>query len=221
MKKLYLSSCKLTNFCNYDLKLNNIIAIDISFNHFNIESIKLILNQLNSCKLEILNLNFCIDINSTSLSLGTLILEFFENGTCEQFKFISLQGCNLNDADIYKIVENLSNTKNLELLDLSLNHNLTAVSIQYIINKISYIKKLYLKQCKNIVDLYRFKNLHITTKTDNTNIIQHISLTIDNNFNDNYDSIEEKEKIIQQFWKMLHGDKAKMKILGNNIDLYV
>lgn len=143
LTKLSLSHCDLHDFDDYELAhFHKLQVIDLSFNPLFLGSFKRILTNLNSCRLVKLNLSFC---NRGEISQA--LKEFFESGTCEKFKEISLMNCNLVDADVYCLMESLQNANSLELLNLSSNPGITEVGMQYITSKNASLQKLILSEC--------------------------------------------------------------------------
>lgn len=140
LRKLSISHCGLDDFFDYQLgNFHKLQAIDLSFNPLSVESFKRILTKLNSCRLVKMNLSFINDAG-----VAQALKEFFESGTCEKFKEISLMNCNLIDADVYCLMESLKNATNLEVLNLSSNSGITEIGMQYIRSRSTNLQKLIL-----------------------------------------------------------------------------
>lgn len=131
LKKLSISQCALEDFCDYELNnFHKLQVIDLSFNPLSVDSFKKILTKLNSCRLVKMNLSFI-----SEAGIAQALKEFFESGTCDKFKEISLMNCNLIDADVYCFMESLKNATNLEVLNLSGNPGITEIGMQYITSR--------------------------------------------------------------------------------------
>lgn len=148
LKKLSLSHCELDDFFDYELScFHKLQAFDVSFNPLSVESFRKVLSKLNSCRLVKLNLSF-----TTGTGVSQTLKEFFESGTCDKFKDISLMSCNLIDADVYSLMESLKNATSLEVLNLSGNSGITEAGIQYITSNSSSLQKLILNECNVHLD---------------------------------------------------------------------
>ncbi|KAL5293261.1 TONSL family protein [Megaselia abdita] len=165
LKKLGISQCGLEDFYDYELKnFHKLQEFDLSFNPLSIESLKTILSKLNSCRLVKLNLSFM-----SGAGIAQALKEFFESGTCDKFKDIALENCNLIDADVYCLMESLKNATHLEVLNLSGNLGITEIGMQYITSRSPNLQKLILNECNveserlltNNVVLPRFLQLSI------------------------------------------------------------
>lgn len=154
LKKLAISHCGLDDLYDYELShFLKIQVIDLSFNPLSVESFKKVLSKLNSCRLVKLNLSF---ISGGGVSQA--LKEFFESGTCDKFKEISLMNCDLIDADVYCLMESLKNASSLEVLNLSGNPGITEIGMQYITSKSSSLKKLLLTECNVNLESERFSS---------------------------------------------------------------
>ncbi|KAM7354860.1 tonsoku-like protein [Cochliomyia hominivorax] len=213
LQKLHLSQCNITQLYDYDLAFYQLIEFDISFNQLSDESIRKLLSKINSCRLQILNLSY-IKINQfeddrLNTFLADKLSEFFESGTCEKFKRIELVGCNLNDVNIYKIVQCLNRANDLEIFNISNNVRLSCSSLHFIFDKLPQLRKLVATNCVNLIDNDKVDRLSKLNQIPNF-----MSITISNC---NSSSLKES---LCQMWDLHWGDKGKIKSYDNNFILY-
>lgn len=212
LQKLHLSQCNLTQVFNNDLAFFQLTDFDISFNKLSDDSIYRLLSNLNSSRLQNLNLSYIkMEQNDTINNyLGEKLSEFFESGTCEKFKSIELIGCYLNDVNIYKIVQSLSRSKDLELLNISNNVQLSNSSLYFIFDKLPQLRKLVAINCIHLIDVDKMERL-----TRLKHIPNLISITFEN-----CNIVANVSDSLCQLWRSHWGEKGKIKRYDNNLVLF-
>lgn len=215
LQKLHLSQCNLTEIFSSDLAFYNLTDFDISFNTLSDDAIHKLLLNLNCCRLQSINLSYIKlqqkDAMSTDSNyLAEELSEFFESGTCEKFKKIELIGCHLKDVNVYKIVQSLSRSKDLELLNLSNNVHLSNTSLYFIFDKLPQLRKLVAINCIHLFDVDKMERL-----TELKRIPNFISITFQN-----VDAVAIVSENLRQLWRFHWGDVGKIKIYNNDFILY-
>lgn len=213
LQKLHLSQCQLTNLYDYDLCFHQLLDFDISFNQLEDESIRNMLQKLNSCRIQNLNLNYIKKEQSSedykNSLLADTLCEFFESGTCEKIKNIELVGCQLLDVNIYKIVQCLSRANDLELLNISNNSRLSYSSLHFIFDKLPQLRKLFAINCTNLID---------PDKLDRLTISKHLPNFVAITLNSCYSTTLIES--LKNLWHLHWGERGMTMAYGNNYVLY-
>ncbi|XP_061393447.1 tonsoku-like protein [Musca vetustissima] len=204
LRKLHLSHCNLTNLYDFDLNFYELVDFDISFNQLKEESLQKILTKLNSCRLQSLNLNYIktddeFKSGGAALSSRTTerLITFFESGTCEKFRSISLAGWYLSDVDIYKIVLCLSRANDLEIFNISDNERLSSSSLHFTLDKIPQLRKLLAGNCIRLLDVDNLQRLSQLQSIPN-----YMSFSIDREI-----SVTDLTHQLSTLWISLWGDR--------------
>ncbi|XP_017074027.1 tonsoku-like protein [Drosophila eugracilis] len=203
LTSLQIAQCELTELQGFDLGFNQLTRFDISFNQLTQQSVGLLTDQLNSCRLEQLNLNYVrwpLD-DASGFALGERIVSLLEGGTCERFIRVELAGCGLNDAHLYKINQHLSKAKQLQWLDISDNSRLSGIALGYILDELPQLRSLLATNCTNLLDDTRLKKIEEQTK-----LPRRFDLTI----NEQVFSMPGALETLQTIWQLHFGDKARM-----------
>lgn len=158
---LHLSQCELTELQDFDLAYTQLNSFDISFNQLTKQSVRRLTDQLNSCRLEHLNLSYmCWPLDEQSgFALGERLVTLLESGTSERFVRLEIAGCGLNDAHMYKITQYLAKAKQLEWLDISDNERLSGPALGYVLEELPQLGTLLATNCVRIMDDLRLQKL--------------------------------------------------------------
>lgn len=157
LKNLYLSSTELTDLEDYDLNFNALTELDLSLNSFVPAGLVKALEKINASQIIKLNLAFCSftqnvveNAENENLMINSLI-NTFSNSTSAGLEELYLTGCNLNDVNCWRILQNISRSKVLRTISLRDNKCLSKVSWKFLLENIC-TKNLLLEGCKNLVN---------------------------------------------------------------------
>ncbi|EDV40736.1 uncharacterized protein Dana_GF23769 [Drosophila ananassae] len=207
LTSLQISQCELTELQDFDLGFNQLTRFDMSFNQLTQQSVRRLTEQLNSCRLEYLNLSYVrwpLDSDS-GFALGEILVTLLEGGTCERFIRVELAGCGLTDAHLYKISQHLGKAKQLQWLDISDNARLSGTALGYILDELPHLRTLIATNCPNLLDETRLQKLE-----GQTQLPRRMELTVDGQVFSMPGALETLESI----WQLQFGDKAKMLTLS-------
>lgn len=206
LRNLKISSCEITNFTDENLNFSALHQLDLSFNSLNIESIRKVLSNLNSCHVTSLNLSFCAKEEGIAEHIAT----FLNSGTCQNLKELSLMSCSLNDADIWEIIRSLPKSVILESLKLTGNSQLTSISFKILLNskKLKYIKLIGCQ--KLLIDF-----IEVEPEVGEYKFPERIMLTLGNN-----DKLHQIEKL-KRIWEKCWDERWRIKCCDMNVVLFV
>lgn len=206
LKSLKISSCEITNFIDENLNFPALHQLDLSYNCLNIESIRKVLINLNSCHMTSLNLSFC----ATEEGIAEHIAVFLNSGTCQNLNELSLMSCNLNDADIWEIIRSIPNSIIIESLKLTGNSKLTSISFKMLLNskKFKYIKLIGCD--KLLIDFIEVEN-----ELGEYKFPERIMLTLGKN-----DKLHQIEKL-KRIWKKCWDERWRIKCCDMNVVLFI
>ncbi|XP_037719155.1 tonsoku-like protein [Drosophila subpulchrella] len=208
LTSFYIAQCELTELQDFDLGFNQLKRFDISFNQLSQQSVRRLTEQLNSCRLEQLNLSYVrwpLD-KASAFSLGERLVSLLEGGTCERFIRVELAGCGLNDAHLYQISQHLAKAKQLHWLDISDNVRLSGAALGYILDELPQLHSLLATNCTNLLDDTRLHKLE-----QQQQVPRRLDLTID----EKVFSMPGVLETLQSIWQLQFGDKAKMLTASN------
>ncbi|EDW40606.1 GM24993 [Drosophila sechellia] len=206
---LRIAQCELTELQDFDLGFNKLTRFDISFNQLSQQSVRRLTDQLNSCRLEQLNLSYMrwpLD-DASGFALSERLVTLFEGGTCERFVRVELAGCGLSDAHMYNISQHLAKAKQLQWLDISDNSNLSGTSLGYILDELPQLRGLLAVNCTNLLDDIRLQKLEQLKQ-----LPMRLELTVD----EQVFSMPGALETLQSIWHLQFGDKAKMLNTSNS-----
>ncbi|KAH8270318.1 hypothetical protein KR018_007724 [Drosophila ironensis] len=207
LTSLQIAQCELTELQDFDLGFNQLTRFDISLNQLTQQSVRRLTEQLNSCRLEYLNLSYVrwpLDEDG-GFALGEFLVGLLEGGTCERFIRVELAGCGLNNAHLYTICQHLSKAKQLQWLDISDNTKLSGTSLGYLLDELPQLKTLIATNCANLLDDLRIQKLEQQQK-----LPKRLDLTID----EKVFSVPGALETLQSIWQLQHGEKARMLTLA-------
>lgn len=202
---LHLSQCELTELQDFDLAYTQLSSFDISFNQLTQQSVRRLTDQLNSCRLEHLNLSYMrwpLDEQS-GFALGERLVMLLESGTSERFVRLEIAGCGLNDAHIYKITQHLAKAKQLEWLDISDNERLSGLALGYVLDELSQLRTLLATNCIRLLDDLRLQKLEQQKK-----LPKRMELSID----EKAFMLPGALATLTTIWQLKWGDNAKIVI---------
>ncbi|XP_039485762.1 tonsoku-like protein [Drosophila santomea] len=203
LTSLQIAQCELTELQDFDLGFNKLTRFDISFNQLTQQSVRRLTDQLNSCRLEQLNLSYVrwpLD-EASGFALGERLVALFEGGTCERFVRVELAGCGLSDAHMYNISQHLAKAKQLQWLDISDNSNLSGTTLGYILDELPQLRGLLAVNCTKLLDDIRLQKLEQLKQ-----LPRRLELTVD----EQVFSMPGALETLQSIWQLQFGDKAKM-----------
>ncbi|KAH8375188.1 hypothetical protein KR200_001223 [Drosophila serrata] len=208
LTSLKIAQCELTELQDFDLAYHQLTRFDISFNQLTQQSVRRLTEQLNSCRLEHLNLSYVrwpLD-EASGFALGELLVTLLEGGTCERFTRVELAGCGLSDAHLYKISQHLGKAKQLQWLDISDNGKLSGTAFGYILDELPQLRTILVTNCTNLLDDSRLQKLE-----EQKQLPRRLELTID----EQMFSTPGVLGTLQSIWQLQFGDKAKMLKMSN------
>lgn len=200
---LHLSQCELTELQDFDLAYTQLSSFDMSFNQLTQQSVRRLAENLNSCRLEHLNLSYIrwpLDEQS-SFALGEQIVALLEGGTSEKFVRLELAGCGLSDTHFYKIAQQLAKAKQLEWLDISDNERLSGPSLGYVFDELSQLRTFLATNCHSLLDDLRMQRLE-----EQKQLPRRMELSIDEQTFASPGTLA----TLQSIWQLRWGDTAKM-----------
>ncbi|KAH8302181.1 hypothetical protein KR044_003749 [Drosophila immigrans] len=203
LNTLQLSQCELTELQDFDLAYTQLTSFDISFNQLTQQSVRRLTEQLNSCRLEQLNLSYMrwpLDEQS-GFALGERLVALLESGTSERFVRLELAGCGLSDAHIYKITQHLSKAQHLEWLDISDNERLTGLALGYVLDELPQLRTLLATNCSRLLDDLRLQKME-----DQKQLPKRLELSID----ERTFSMPGALATLTAIWQLKWGDNAKL-----------
>ncbi|KAM8709744.1 hypothetical protein ACLKA7_016536 [Drosophila subpalustris] len=202
---LRLSQCELTELQDFDLAYTQLSSFDISFNQLTQQSVRRLTDQLNSCRLEHLNLSYIrwpLDEQS-GFALGDRLVTLLESGTSERFVRLEIAGCGLIDAHICKITQYLAKAKQLEWLDISDNERLSGAALGYVLDELPQLRTLLATNCVRLLDDLRIQKLE-----QQKQLPKRMDLSID----EKSFALPGALTTLTTIWQLKWGDKAKMLI---------
>ncbi|KAJ6641353.1 Tonsoku-like protein, partial [Pseudolycoriella hygida] len=206
LKKLSLSSTEMTDIPDppTEFKYSQVTDIDFSFNQIKLPNLKKVLRKLNSCRLVSLNLAF----SCTERGVMEPIAAFLNAGTCEKLRDINLTGLDLEDSDIWSLLQALERAKNLNELRLMENKRLTSMSLKFLLEQLS-VKYLVLDGCWRLFGKSG-DNIYVSECS-----IGQIRMTVDpvSRTND--------LEWITETWRRIFGDRANTTVRHNCVTLTV
>ncbi|KAH8380263.1 hypothetical protein KR009_009736 [Drosophila setifemur] len=207
LTSLQIAQCELTELQDFDLGFNQLTRFDISFNQLTQQSVRLLTDQLNSCRLEHLNLSYVrwpLD-EACGFALGERLVSLLEGGTCERFIRVELAGCGLSDAHLYQIGQHLSKAKQLQWLDISDNSRLSGAALGYLLDELPQLRTLLATNCSKLMDDTRLQKLE-----QQKQLPRRLDLSID----EQVFSMPGALETLLSIWQLQFGDKAKMLTLA-------
>ncbi|KAH8397384.1 hypothetical protein KR222_001208 [Zaprionus bogoriensis] len=200
---LQLAQCELTELQDFDLAYTQLVSFDISFNRLTQQSVRRLAEQLNSCRLEQLNLSYMrwpLDEQS-GLALGEQLVALLESGTSERFVRLELAGCGLSDAHLYKLTQQLAKAKQLEYLDISDNERLSGSTLGYLLDELPQLRTLLATNCVRLLDDVRLQKLEAQLQ-----LPRRMELSIDEQALSTPGALD----MLQSIWQLKWGDNARV-----------
>ncbi|XP_030571588.1 tonsoku-like protein [Drosophila novamexicana] len=203
LNSLHLSQCELTELQDFDLAYTQLTTFDISFNQLTLQSVRRLSEQLNSSRLENLNLSYVrwpLDEQS-GFALGEHLVTLLESGTSERFVRLEFAGCGLIDAHIYKLTQQLNKAKQLEWLDISDNERLSGAALGYVLDELPQLRVLLATNCIRLLDDLRLQKLE-----QQKQLPKRMDLSID----EQTFSLAGALATLIDIWQLKWGDNAKV-----------
>lgn len=208
LKRLSLCATNITDVPdppNETFKYSQITDIDVSFNRIKLPNFNRLLTKLNSCRIVSLNLAF----SCTDRGVMDAIVAFFNAGTCEKLRDVNLSGLDLDDADIWMLMQALERTKNLNSLRLMENRRLTSTTLKLLMERLS-VKELELDGCWKL-----YSKIGDNVYVSGQSTIGSIRLTVD--------PVTRTLDLewISEIWRRMFGDRANVRVRHNCVTLTV
>ncbi|ALC43242.1 CG7457 [Drosophila busckii] len=200
---LGLAQCEFNELQNFDLGFDQLTSFDISFNQLTQQSVHRLSEQLNTCRLEHLNLSYIrwpLDEQS-GFALGERLVALLESGTSERFVRLQLAGCGLNDAHLYKLTQQLAKAKQLHYLDISDNPRLSGLSLGHVLTELPHLHVLLATNCTHLLDDVRLQQLE-----QQPQLPRRLDLSID----EQTFTVPDALATLSSIWQLKWGDKAQM-----------
>lgn len=196
---LHLAQCELTELQDFDLAYTQLSSFDISFNQLTQQSVRRLSANLNSSRLEHLNLSYIrwpLDEQS-GFAVGEQVVSLLEGGSNEKLVRLELAGCGLSDVQFYQITQQLAKAKQLEWLDISDNERLSASSLDNVFDALPQLRTFLATNCPSLLDDLRLQRLQ-----EQKQLPRHMEVSID----------EQPGTLtkLRSIWQLKWGDNAKM-----------
>lgn len=208
LKKLSLCSTDITDIPdppNESFKYSQVTDIDLSFNQLKLPNFNRLLKKLNSCRIVSLNLAFtCSDRGVMESIVG-----FLNAGTCEKLRDLNLSGLDLEDGDVWTLLQALERTKNLNTLRLMENRRLTSITLKLLMERLA-VKQLELDGCWKLYSKIG-DNVYVSGQCSIGNIrmtVDPVTRTTDLEW-------------INEIWRRMFGDRANVMVRHNCVTLTV
>lgn len=208
LKKLSLCATDITDIpdpANDSFRYSQITDIDFSFNPIELTNLNRLLMKLNSCRIESLNLSF----SCTDRGLMESIVAFLNAGTCEKLRDLNLSGLDLEDGDIWILLQALERTTSLNTVKLIENRRLTSMSMKLLMERLG-VKQLELDGCWKLYSKIG-DNVYVNGQCS----IENIRLTVDPASRTN------DLEWISEIWRRMFGDRANIRVRHNCVTLTV
>lgn len=202
LRTLHISSVDMTEFSS--INLSYITDLDISLNNLRLTEMKKILKQLNACKVERLNIAFSVQ----EADAGMAVASFLRTGTLERLHYLNLAGMNLDDGDIYEIVQPLRRARQLDELILIDNRSLSGIGLK------TMLEQLFVKWLQFGGSPSGLGNLNVTDIKDVTQC-QKVSMRLSEK------NRASETEILTRLWRRFYGDRAVITVHQRNVVLEI
>lgn len=208
LKKLVLCSTDMTDVpdpLDESFKYSQITDIDFSFNQIKLSNLNKMLKKLNSCRIVSLNLAF----TCTDRGVMESIVAFLNAGTCEKLRDLNLSGLDLEDGDVWMLLQALERTKNLTVLRLMENRRLTSITLKLLLERLS-VKRLELDGCLKL-----YSKIGDNVYVSGLSSISIIRMSVD--------PVSKTNDLawINEIWRRMFGDRANVRVCRNCVELTV
>lgn len=132
-------------------RLIGLTELDVAHNEFSATAVRKLLQQLNACKIVKLRLGHCVDRDrSTGESCAKSLAEFLQTGTLDALRVLDVSGWQLDDSDVYEVVQTLRRASGLDELWATENAHLGAIGFAQLVRSVR-VKRLYLDGCAAVL----------------------------------------------------------------------
>lgn len=132
-------------------RLIGLTELDVAHNVFTAMSMRKLLQQLNACKIIKLRLGHCVDRDRvTGASCAKALAEFLQTGTLGALRVLDVSGWQLDDSDVYEVVQTLRRAPGLDELWATENGQLGAIGFAELVRGVP-TKRLYLDGCAAVL----------------------------------------------------------------------
>lgn len=208
LKKLALCATDMTDVPDPpddSFKYSQITDIDFSFNQLKLPNLNKLLKKLNACRIVSLNLAF----SCTDRGVMESIVAFLNAGTCEKLRDLNLSGLDLEDGDIWTLLQALERNKNLKTLKLMENRRLSSVTLKLLMERLT-VNQLELDGCWKLYSKIG-DNVYIGGQCT----IASIRMTV------NPVTRTSDLEWINEIWRRMFGDRANVRVRHNCLMLTV
>lgn len=194
LRSLHLCDVDATQLTN--LNAPSLIVLDVSHNQFDVTAIRKFLRSLNACKISVLNLGYCL--NRDGGTATQMLAEWLQSGTLAALKELNLNGWDLDDGDVFELVQTLRRANAMDALFLMDNPHIETIGFVQLMQHIQ-VDRLYMDGCPAI-------GRHLTTTPDpfvghSKSGIKWIRVSCNGQTSGNVD-------VFRRFWTRLHGSAA-------------
>lgn len=153
--------------------------LNISYNHFSLNSLRVMLKKLNSAIVESLNLERC----SESTEIGGTIVEFIQSGGFANLNEINLCGLDFDENEVLDILRCIEKCEKLKSINLSNQNQITFLSLKYLLFNCECrsLEKVLLLNCRHLRDASNLNCLQQPISSENQRIrnnLRHIQLSL-------------------------------------------
>lgn len=204
LTSLHLCSVDATLLSN--VKLSNVTALDVSHNQFDVAELRKFLRSLNACKMSSLNFGFCL--NRGGGAATQVLAEWLQSGTLVALKELNLNGWDLDDGDVFELVQTLRRANAMNALYLMDNPHIETIGFVQLVHHIR-VDRLYMDGCLSI-------GRHLATTPEPTVGSSAIGCKW---IRVSSDGRTESVDVFRRFWTRLHGSAANVDALRRQIVL--
>lgn len=193
LRSLHLVAVQATHLSS--LKTSNLTCLDVSHNQFDVSELRKCLRSLNACKMSALNLGFCV--NRDGGNATQVLAEWLQSGTLAALKELHLSGWDMDDGDVFELVQTLRRANAMDSLFLMDNPQIDTIGFVQLVQHIR-VSRLFLDGCPAIAR-------HLATIPDTqSNIGECKWIRVSS------DGQTDSVNALRRFWTRLHGNAANV-----------
>lgn len=193
LRSLRLCSVNATHLSS--LQTSHLTVFDVSHNQFDATELRRCLRSLNACKISELNLGFCMSRGGGSAT--QVLTEWLQSGTMVALRVLNLNGWDLDDGDVFELVQTLRRANAMDELYLMDNPQIETIGFVQLVQNIR-VRRLYMDGCLNITR-------HIAISADTT--VGHLDIGC-KWIRVSRDKQTENLDALRRFWTRMHGSAA-------------
>lgn len=201
------------NLCAIDathlsmLKTSAVTALDLSHNQLPTMELRQLLRSLNACKVATLKLGFCVGTGGGAPATRALA-EWLQSGTLVALKELNLNGWDLDDGDVFELVQTLRRANSIDALYLMENPQIETIGFVQLVQSVR-VDRLYMDGCSAIGR--HLANTLEQLDGNSTSNCRWIRLSKDGR----PDCVD----MWRRFWTRMHGSAGNVDTLRNQVVL--